>query len=188
MNNDVLIKRIESVLSALDIPREIVGDDFFNRTPARFADTLSHVFAHVNTDPNQPFERKIPHHDPTTIIVRQIDFYSMCEHHLLPFLGKVDIAYIPDKYILGVGQVLDLVNILTKRPQIQERLTEAIADSFNTNLHPSGIAVHISAIHLCSLMVTNEKEQFSLETFAWRGIYSEQPIHQTSFTSQVRSG
>lgn len=187
MSNDVLIKSIESVISALDIPREIVGEDFFDRTPARFADTLSHVFSQMHADPNRAFENKIPHHDATTILVRQIDFYSMCEHHLLPFLGKVDVAYVPDGYILGIGHVLDLVNILTKRPQIQERLTEAIADSFSNNLHPLGVAVHVSAVHLCSLMVTNEKEPFSLETFAWRGIYGEQPVHQTSFISQVGS-
>jgi GTP cyclohydrolase I len=187
MGSDELVSAISEIIEVLEVPLESVGPDFTERTPARVADMFSHVFAGMRIDPQVALSRKIPyqHENKQSVMVRGLQFYSMCEHHFLPFFGTIDLAYIPDEHIVGLGHILELVKILSKRPQLQERLANNIADELWKGISPRGVALHISARHLCSLMVTNEHEDFRLDTVVWKGLFEEQSVHQENFYQQI---
>ncbi len=105
------------------------------------------------------------------ILVRDIEMYSMCEHHMLPFFGKVHVAYIPNGKIVGLSKVARIVDVFARRLQVQERMTEQIADAVEEVLHPTGVGVIIEAYHLCMMMRGVEKQNSKTFTSAVRGIF-----------------
>jgi len=119
------------------------------------------------------------HHN--MIIVKDIEMYSMCEHHMLPFFGKVHVAYIPDGHILGLSKVARLVEVFSRRLQVQERLTEEIAQSFWEVVQPQGVGVVIEAHHLCMMMRGVEKQNSYTITSAMRGAFLEEPATRDEF-------
>jgi GTP cyclohydrolase IA len=119
------------------------------------------------------------HHN--MIIVKDIEMYSLCEHHMIPFLGKVHVAYIPDGQILGLSKVARLVEVFSRRLQVQERLTEEIAQSFWEVVQPQGVGVVIEAHHLCMMMRGVEKQNSYTITSAMRGAFLEDPATRDEF-------
>ncbi len=119
------------------------------------------------------------HHN--MIIVKDIEMYSLCEHHMLPFFGKVHVAYIPDGQILGLSKVARLVEVFSRRLQVQERLTEEIAQSFWEVVQPQGVGVVIEAHHLCMMMRGIEKQNSFTITSAMRGAFLEDPATRDEF-------
>jgi len=107
------------------------------------------------------------------VLVKNIDFYSLCEHHMLPFYGKIHVAYIPDGKIIGLSKIPRLVDIFARRLQVQERMTQQIADTLNNYLNPAGVAVVSEAFHMCMQMRGVQKQNSSATTSAVHGVFAE---------------
>lgn len=119
------------------------------------------------------------------VIVKGIEFYSMCEHHLLPFFGKVHIGYIPDGKILGLSKFGRITDMFARRLQVQERLAAQIADAIQNVLEPQGVAVVIEGVHLCMMMRGVEKQHSATTTSAMRGVFREQHRTRDEFMSLI---
>lgn len=115
------------------------------------------------------------------IMVRDIELYSLCEHHLLPFFGRAHVAYVPDGRIVGLSKVARVVDVFARRLQVQERLTDQIADAFMDVLHPQGVGVVIEAAHFCMMMRGVEKQNSRTVTSALRGIFRDDPRTREEF-------
>ncbi|MGQ0814692.1 MAG: GTP cyclohydrolase I FolE [Gemmatimonadota bacterium] len=111
-------------------------------------------------------------HD-SMVLVKDIEMYSMCEHHMLPFFGKVHVAYIPDGRIVGLSKVARVVDVFARRLQVQERLTDEIAEAISHTLRPQGVGVIVEAFHLCMMMRGVEKQNSKTITSAMRGVFLE---------------
>lgn len=139
-----------------EIIKEIVRNpekEFFEKTPLRVSHALSEITSGYKADIDKIFNNaffKVSYRE--MVIVKNIDFYSLCEHHLLPFFGKAHVAYIPDGKIVGLSKIPRLVEAYSRRFQIQERLTVQIAETLNRKLKPKGVGVIIEAQHLCMTM------------------------------------
>jgi GTP cyclohydrolase I len=120
------------------------------------------------------------------VIVKDVEFFSMCEHHLLPFFGKAHVAYVPNGKVIGLSKVARLVDVFARRLQVQERLTMEIADALDEAIHPQGVAVILEAQHLCMMMRGVEKQHSATVTSAMRGVFKEQMQTRNEFLSLVR--
>ena len=120
------------------------------------------------------------------VIVKDIEFFSMCEHHLLPFFGKAHVAYVPNGKVIGLSKIPRLVDVFARRLQVQERLTTEIADAIDEAIHPQGVAVILEAQHLCMMMRGVEKQHSATVTSAMRGVFKSQQQTRNEFLSLVR--
>ena len=140
-------------------------------TPKRVANMYEEIFAGLTEDPKQHIKLFNEHSNDEMVIVKDIPFYSMCEHHLLPFFGKAHIGYIPsDNKIIGLSKLARIVDNFAKKPQVQERLTSDVADFLNENLQPKGVAVIMEAEHMCMTMRGARAAGAKTQTSALRGI------------------
>lgn len=140
-------------------------------TPKRVANMYEEIFAGLTEDPKQHIKLFNEQSNDEMVIVKDIPFYSMCEHHLLPFFGKAHIGYIPsDNKIIGLSKLARIVDNFAKKPQVQERLTSDIADFLNDNLQPKGVAVIMEAEHMCMTMRGARAAGSKTQTSAFRGI------------------
>jgi GTP cyclohydrolase I len=121
------------------------------------------------------------------VIVKDIDFASLCEHHILPFVGKAHIAYMPKRKIVGLSKIPRLVDMFSRRLQVQERLTTQIANALNEALEPRGVAVVMEAIHLCMLVRGVEKQNSKAVTSAMLGAFRERPETRAEFMELIKS-
>ena len=122
------------------------------------------------------------------VIVKDIEFYSMCEHHLLPFFGKAHIAYVPNGKVIGLSKIPRVVDVFARRLQVQERLTTQIAEAISEAIEPQGVAVIIEAQHMCMMMLGIEKQESSTVTSAMLGVFKTQLQTRNEFLSLVRRG
>jgi GTP cyclohydrolase IA len=120
------------------------------------------------------------------VIVKEIEFFSMCEHHLLPFFGKAHVAYVPNGKVIGLSKLPRLVDVFARRLQVQERLTTEVADVIDEAIHPQGVAVILEAQHLCMMMRGVEKQHSATVTSAMRGVFKTQQQTRSEFLSLVR--
>ena len=120
------------------------------------------------------------------IIVRNIEFYSMCEHHILPFFGTISFGYIPNNKIIGISKLVEVVDIFARRLQIQENLTTQIADTFMNELKPKGVMVVTEATHLCMIIQGVENKNAKLITSAVRGIFKEDARSRNEFMTHIK--
>jgi GTP cyclohydrolase I len=119
------------------------------------------------------------------VIVKDIEFFSLCEHHLLPFFGKAHIAYVPNGKVIGLSKAARLVDVFARRLQVQERLTREVADAIDEAIHPQGVAVILEAQHLCMMMRGVEKQHSSTVTSAMLGVFKTQLQTRNEFLSLV---
>ena len=170
MDQERIEKAVYELLSAIGEDPERSG---LKETPNRVARMYAEIFSGIEEDPHQYL--KIFDEDPDhneLVLVRDIPLYSVCEHHLLPFVGKAHIAYIPQNgRIIGLSKFSRIVNCFARRPQVQERLTAQVADFLYENLQPQGVAVVIEAEHLCMTMRGIKKPGAQTVTVTTRGVF-----------------
>lgn len=119
------------------------------------------------------------------VLVKNIDFYSLCEHHLLPFYGKVHVAYIPNGKIVGLSKIPRIVDVFARRLQVQERMTQQIADTIEKFLHPIGVAVVSEAYHMCMMMRGVEKQNSSATSSAMHGVFKDDSKTRSEFLNLI---
>ncbi len=175
-------KAVRDILIAIgeDTDREGLRD-----TPARVARMYAEIFSHGEQDPRHALGAtfKEDHHE--VVLVKDIPFYSMCEHHLMPFFGRAHVAYIPKGKIVGISKLARVVEAFARRPQVQERMTSQIADLINKMLRPNGVAVVIEAIHTCMTMRGVKKSGSSVITSAMRGDFRKRITTRTEIMSLI---
>lgn len=155
-------------------------------TPRRIADMYADIFSGLDMDPKDALVVGFDEGHHEMVILKDIPFYSMCEHHFLPFFGLAHVGYIPKGRIAGASKVARAVDILAKRPQLQERLTTQIAEAMVEALKPNGVAVVIEAEHMCMTMRGVRKPRSKIVTSAMRGIFRENPATRAEFMSLVQ--
>jgi GTP cyclohydrolase I len=171
---------------------EAIGDDprreGLQGTPQRIAEMYAEIFSGLNMDARAELTVGFEVGHREMVILRDIPFYSMCEHHILPFYGVVHIGYIPNKEgrVVGVSKLARVVEVFAKRPQLQERMTSQIADAILEVLQPDGVAVVVQAEHLCMTMRGIKKPGSNVLTSATRGLFRTRAATRAEFLSLVQ--
>ena len=146
------------------------------------------LFWGVDVDPTRELMVGFEESHQEMVILRDISFFSMCEHHFLPFYGKAHVGYIPDGRVVGISKLARVVEVLSRRPQLQERLTSQIADCIMEGLGPRGVAVVIEGEHLCMTMRGIKKPGAKVVTSANRGLFRRNPATRGEFFSLIKNG
>ncbi len=154
-------------------------------TPRRVADMYAEVFAGLYQDPADVLRVGFEEGHQELVLVKDIPFYSMCEHHFLPFHGVAHVGYIPNGRVVGISKLARALEILARRPQLQERLTSQLADVIMTTLEPAGVAVVVTAIHLCMTMRGIQKPGSQTVTSAMRGVFQRQAATRAEFMALI---
>ena len=168
-----------------DIEREgLIG------TPERVADMYEEIFSGIGQDPSKVLGPMFDEDHDEIILVKDIPFYSTCEHHLVPFVGKAHIAYAPNQSgkIIGLSKLTRVLEIVARRPQIQERLTTIVAESIMDKLKPRGVIVIVEAEHLCMSMRGVKKPNTVTVTSAIRGLFKDNPASRAEVLSLIYNG
>ena len=157
------------------------------KTPDRMERSLQYLTRGYQQSPNDILRGALFDVDyDEMVIVRDIEFYSLCEHHMLPFFGKAHVAYIPKGKVIGLSKVARLVDVFARRLQVQERMTRQVADAIVEAIRPRGVAVILEAQHLCMMMRGVEKQSSMTTTSAMLGAFRDQPQTRNEFLSLVR--
>lgn len=157
-------------------------------TPKRVAKAYEFLTAGYKMDVNEVMNKAIFHEKyDEMVIVKNIDFYSLCEHHLLPFYGKVHVAYLPDGKIIGLSKIPRIVELYSRRLQVQERMTQQIADTLKEYLNPRGVGVVTEAYHMCMMMRGVEKQNSSATASAMHGIFKADARTRAEFLNLIRT-
>lgn len=180
--------------STKDIYRELIARlgedptrDGLLRTPERMEKSMAFLTRGYTQDVTAVLHEALFDVDyDEMVMVKDIEFYSMCEHHLLPFFGKAHVAYIPNGKVIGLSKIPRLVDVFARRLQVQERLTREIAEAITNAIRPQGVAVILEASHLCMRMRGVEKQHSSTVTSAMLGVFKTQLQTRNEFLSLVR--
>ena len=177
---------IEQLLKELG---EDVHREGLDRTPDRVEKALRYLTSGYGQDVNEVLNDALFVEDyDEMVVVKDIDFFSLCEHHMLPFIGKCHVAYMPRRKIVGLSKIPRLVEMYSRRLQVQERLTRQIANTLNDVLEPMGVAVVMEGIHLCMLMRGVEKQNSKAVTSAMLGAFRDRPETRAEFMELIKAG
>ncbi|MEP7195678.1 MAG: GTP cyclohydrolase I FolE [Saprospiraceae bacterium] len=167
--NENLVANFEDIITGLGEDRQREG---LLKTPLRAAKAMEFLTQGYTQDPSEILKSALYKESYSEmVIVRDIELYSLCEHHLLPFFGKAHIAYIPNGYIVGLSKIPRLVDVFSRRLQVQERLTSEILECMETTLKPHGVAIVIEARHMCMMMRGVQKQNSLTTTSAFTGVF-----------------
>jgi GTP cyclohydrolase I len=183
-NNDPIAPLVEALLKELG---EEPGRGGLERTPHRVAKSLRFLTQGYQQDPHEILNGAL--FDVTydeMVIVKDVEFYSLCEHHMLPFFGRAHVAYIPDGKVLGLSKIPRLVEMFARRLQVQERMTSQIAETLETVLRPKGVAVVLESIHLCMMMRGVSQQNSFAITSSLRGEFEADPKTRAEFMDLLR--
>lgn len=164
-----------------DVTREGLLD-----TPSRISAMCEELFAGIGNDASEHLSKTFHASSNEMVIEKDITFYSVCEHHFLPFYGKVHIAYIPDGKVVGLSKLARTVEVYARRAQIQEQLTGQIADDIMEHLKPKGVMVYIEAEHMCMTMRGIKKPGSKTITFVSRGVFEQEESLKQTFFQLIR--
>ena len=194
--SEAILEKELKTASIADSMRHILaqlGDDTdregLRGTPERFEKALRHLTSGYQQDVKKVLNGAmfdVPYDE--MVIVKEIELFSLCEHHLLPFFGSCHVAYLPDRKVVGLSKIPRLVNMFARRLQVQERLTSQIARALMEHLEPRGVGVVIEARHLCMAMRGVEKQHSQTVTSAMLGEFRENARARTEFLSLIRPG
>ena len=188
-SGDVDKKRIEKAVTEILLA---VGEDpnreGLKRTPARVANMYAELLAGMREEPVEHLESVFTEKYNEIVLLRDIPFYSICEHHLMPFIGSAHVAYIPSGKVLGVSKLARIVDSFARRLQVQERLSEQIADFLMSSLQPQGVAVVLEASHSCMTIRGIKKPGSVMVTSALRGIFIRDPRTRSEVLSLMHNG
>jgi GTP cyclohydrolase I len=194
MATEILHESSLESASMQDLYREMIrriGEDperdGLLRTPERMEKSMAFLTKGYNQTVSQVLHEALFDVDyDEMVIVKDIEFFSLCEHHLLPFFGKAHVAYVPNGKVIGLSKTARLVDVFARRLQVQERLTRQISDAIEEAIHPQGVAVILEAQHLCMMMRGVEKQHSHTVTSAMLGVFKTQTQTRNEFLSLVR--
>jgi GTP cyclohydrolase IA len=182
--NKKLASNIKSILSEIG---ENTERDGLLKTPERVAKSMEFLTNGYDKDPSEILKSAMFAEDYSQmVLVKDIELYSLCEHHMLPFFGKAHVAYIPNGNIVGLSKIPRIVDVFARRLQVQERLTDEIKDCLQDTLNPIGVAVVIEAQHLCMQMRGVEKQHSSTTTSAFSGIFMSDEKTRSEFINLIK--
>ena len=182
--NKKLASNIKSVLSEIG---ENTERDGLLKTPERVAKSMEFLTNGYDKNPAEILKSAMFAEDYSQmVLVKDIELYSLCEHHMLPFFGKAHVAYIPNGNIVGLSKIPRIVDVFARRLQVQERLTDEIKDCLQDTLNPRGVAVVIEAQHLCMQMRGVEKQHSSTTTSAFSGIFMSDEKTRSEFINLIK--
>jgi GTP cyclohydrolase IA len=169
---------------------QIIGEDpdrsGLQKTPERYAEAMKFLTAGYTQDLDQLVNGALfPTDTDGMVVLKDIECYSLCEHHLLPFVGKAHVAYVPDEHVIGLSKIARIVDMFARRLQVQERLTQQICDALERVLKPKGIGVIIEAEHFCMMMRGVEKQHSQAVTSCVKGLIKEDPRTREEFLKLV---
>lgn len=155
-------------------------------TPLRIAEMYGELFSGLGRDPVEELSTSFEEGRQEMVVLRDIPFYSLCEHHFLPFFGVAHLGYIPRGPIVGLSKIARALDVLARRPQVQERMTAQLADAIMQALNPNGVAVVVAAEHLCMTMRGVKKPGSNILTSAMRGTFDEDVASRAEFLSLLQ--
>ena len=179
----------EAISMIIDAVGEKASREGLVRTPGRVARMYEELLSGYRTDPMELMNDAV--FDVTydeMVLVRDIEFYSLCEHHMLPFIGRAHVAYIPRGKVIGLSKIPRLVDLFARRLQVQERMTRQIADILSELLNPHGVAVVLEAVHLCSMMRGVKKHDARMTTSAMHGAFRNSNATRQEFLDSISRG
>lgn len=180
------------IKTAVEMLIEGIGEDAgregLRETPDRIARMYSEIFAGMDEDASEHLSKTFPVASNEIVVEKDITFYSICEHHLMPFYGKAHIAYLPNGRVVGISKLARTVEVYARRPQIQEQITIQIADAIMEHLAPQGAMVMLEAEHMCMTMRGVKKPGSRTLTVAARGCFRDDPKWQGLFFEMIRDG
>ena len=180
----------EKVRQAVALFLEGIGEnperEGLKETPGRVARACKEIFGGYEQNPSEILLKRFDSSASDLVIEKNIQFYSMCEHHLLPFYGKVAIGYVPDGKVLDLSKLVRLVNAFSRRAQIQENLTEQIADALTQNLGAKGVIVYVQAEHMCMSMRGVNRPGVVTSTLSHRGLLSQDKSLRDAFFERIK--
>ena len=179
----------ETIHNLIKAIGEDPGREGLQNTPHRVSHMYVELLSGYTADPNQIINGALfdISYDEM-VLVRDIDFYSLCEHHMLPFLGRAHIAYIPAGNVIGLSKIPRIVDVYARRLQVQERMTRQIADFLQETLKPQGVAVVVEAMHLCSMMRGVKKHDARMTTSAMHGAFRANLATRQEFLDNISRG
>ena len=177
----------KAVLEILEAVGEDPNREGLKATPERVARMYIELLCGITADPQEHLKSAFTENYDEIVLLRDIPFYSMCEHHLMPFIGKAHVAYLPDGKVLGVSKLARIVDCFARRLQLQERLTAQIADSLMDGLNPQGVAVVLEASHSCMTIRGIKKPGSVMVTSAVRGIFKKDPRSRSEVMSLLHN-
>lgn len=177
----------EGVRLILEGIGEDVNREGLLETPERISRMCEEIFGGLQLDASEYLQRQFSATNNRIVMEKDITFYSVCEHHLLPFYGKAHVAYIPGEKVAGLSKLARTVEVFAKRPQIQENMTAQIADAIEKNLNPKGVMVMLEAEHMCMTMRGAKNPGTVTSTIVTRGVFDTDYSLQQTFLQMVRS-